>query len=49
MDGGLMEDINRKLENALDVIMEHFSETEDRISELELQISILKEKLDLKN
>ena len=29
------KEINGKLENALEIIMEHFSETEDRITELE--------------
>jgi|TARA_B110000971_G_C19971308_1_gene482733 polyhydroxyalkanoate synthesis regulator phasin len=41
-----MDDMARKLENTLDVIMEHFSETEDRISELEEQVKRLSEKLE---
>ena len=41
-----MDDMARKLENTLDVIMEHFSETEDRIAELEEQIKRLSEKLE---
>ena len=40
------KDLNGKLENALDVIMEHFSETEDRLSDLELQIIELRIKLE---
>jgi len=39
------KEINGKLENALEIIMEHFSETEDRISDLEQQIFTLEEKL----
>ncbi|MDC1437133.1 hypothetical protein N8303_07830 [Gammaproteobacteria bacterium] len=46
MDRRLMDDMARKLENTLDVIMEHFSETEDRISELEEQIAKLEERLE---
>jgi uncharacterized small protein (DUF1192 family) len=40
VDGGLMDfkEINGKLENALEIIMEHFSETEDRITELEDEV-----------
>ena len=41
-----MDDMARKLENTLDIIMEHFSETEDRISELEEQVKRLSEKLE---
>tara|TARA_B110000858_G_scaffold77155_1_gene89400 strand:+ start:330 stop:455 length:126 start_codon:yes stop_codon:yes gene_type:complete len=41
-----MDDMARKLENTLDVIMEHFSETEDRIAELEEQVKRLSEKLE---
>jgi uncharacterized protein YceH (UPF0502 family) len=41
-----MDDIARKLENTLDVIMEHFSETEDRISELEEQVAQLVKRLE---
>ena len=40
-----LEQLNAKLENALDIIMEHFSETEDRISELEEEIEALKNEL----
>lgn len=40
-----MDDMAIKLENTLDVIMEHFSETEDRISELEEQVARLAEEL----
>jgi|TARA_R110000803_G_scaffold53707_3_gene110207 chromosome segregation ATPase len=36
------EELNNKLEQALDIIMEHFSETEDRISELEEELESLK-------
>ena len=32
------KEINGKLENALEIIMEHFSETEDRITELEDEV-----------
>lgn len=39
------DQINTKLEAALDIIMEHFSETEDRISELEEQVEDLKNEL----
>jgi len=35
-------ELNAKLENALDIIMEHFSETEDRIAELEEEVRRLK-------
>jgi len=41
-----MDDMARKLENTLDVIMEHFSETEDRISELEEQVAQLVKRLE---
>ena len=41
-----MDDMARKLENTLDVIMEHFSETEDRIAELEEQVKRLSQKLE---
>jgi len=41
-----MDDMTRKLENTLDVIMEHFSETEDRISELEEQVAQLVKRLE---
>ena len=40
------DQINGKLETALDIIMEHFSETEDRISELEEQIEALRNELE---
>jgi hypothetical protein len=40
------KEINGKLENALEVIMEHFSETEDRISELENKVMHLREELE---
>jgi peptidoglycan hydrolase CwlO-like protein len=36
------EELNNKLETALDIIMEHFSETEDRIAELEEELESLK-------
>lgn len=36
------EELNNKLEQALDIIMEHFSETEDRITELEEELESLK-------
>ena len=39
-------ELNAKLENALDIIMEHFSETEDRISELEEEVRRLKNALE---
>ncbi len=39
------ETLNVKLENALDIIMEHFSETEDRIAELEDEVRRLKNAL----
>ena len=39
-------EINGKLENALEVIMEHFSETEDRISELEDEVMHLRDELE---
>jgi uncharacterized small protein (DUF1192 family) len=47
VDGGLMDfkEINGKLENALEIIMEHFSETEDRITELEDEVSRLTNEL----
>tara|TARA_A200000159_G_C7322449_1_gene339406 strand:+ start:84 stop:224 length:141 start_codon:yes stop_codon:yes gene_type:complete len=37
--------INGKLENALEIIMEHFSETEDRIASLEDEVQRLKDEL----
>lgn len=37
--------VNGKLENALDIIMDHFAETEDRISELEEEIERLRNEL----
>lgn len=40
------KEINGKLENALEVIMEHFSETEDRISELEDEVMHLRNELE---
>jgi predicted nucleic acid-binding Zn-ribbon protein len=48
MDGRLMNfsDINGKLENALEVIMEHFSETEDRITDLEEEVERLRRALE---
>ena len=36
------EELNNKLEQALDIIMDHFSETEDRITELEEELESLK-------
>ena len=38
-------EINGKLENALEIIMEHFSETEDRIAELEDEVGRLRDEL----
>ena len=38
-------EINGKLENALEIIMEHFSETEDRIAELEDEVLRLRDDL----
>ena len=38
-------EINGKLENALEIIMEHFSETEDRIAELEDEVLRLRDEL----
>jgi hypothetical protein len=48
VDGGLVDfkDMNEKLENALEIIMEHFSETEDRITELEEEVEILRKSLE---
>ena len=48
MDGRLMNfsDINGKLENALEVIMEHFSETEYRIANLEDEVERLRRALE---
>jgi len=40
------KDINCKLENALEIIMEHFSETEDRITNLEDQVETLRRALE---
>ena len=40
------KDMNEKLENALEIIMEHFSETEDRITELEEEVEILRKALE---
>ena len=39
-------DINGKLEHALEVIMEHFSETEDRIANLEDEVERLRRALE---
>ena len=39
-------EINGKLENALEIIMEHFSETEDRIAELEDEVLRLRDELE---
>lgn len=39
------KEINGKLENALEIIMEHFSETEDRIAELEDEVGRLRDEL----
>ena len=39
-------EINGKLENALEIIMEHFSETEDRITELEDEVLRLRDELE---
>jgi hypothetical protein len=41
-----ISEINGKLENALDIIMEHFSETEDRITELEDELEKIRRKLE---
>lgn len=38
--------MNEKLENALEIIMEHFSETEDRITELEEEVERLRKALE---
>jgi len=40
------KEINGKLENALEIIMEHFSETEDRIANLEDQVEKLRRSLE---
>lgn len=40
------KDMNEKLENALEIIMEHFSETEDRITELEEEVERLRKALE---
>ncbi len=40
------KNINEKLENALEIIMEHFSETEDRITELEDEVLRLRDELE---
>ena len=40
------KEINGKLENALEIIMDHFSETEDRITELEDEVRRLRGKLE---
>ncbi len=48
MDRGLKMDfdqVNKKLETALEIIMEHFSETEDRITDLEDEIKRLNDDL----
>jgi len=37
--------LNGKLETALDIIMEHFAETEDRIAELEEEVVALRREL----
>jgi len=39
------KEINGKLENALEIIMEHFSETEDRMTELEDEVLRLRDEL----
>lgn len=39
-------DINGKLEKALEIIMEHFSETEDRISALDEEVEKLRNALE---
>jgi len=41
-----MDSTALKLENTLDIIMEHFSETEDRISDLEDQVAKLVESIE---
>tara|TARA_A200000159_G_scaffold14063_1_gene11657 strand:+ start:288 stop:428 length:141 start_codon:yes stop_codon:yes gene_type:complete len=41
-----IREINGKLENALEIIMEHFSETEDRIAELEDEVLRLRDELE---
>ena len=41
-DWNAKPEIWNKLETALDIIMEHFSETEDRIAELEEELESLK-------
>jgi uncharacterized small protein (DUF1192 family) len=48
MDGRLMSQqaMNEKLENALEIIMEHFSETEDRIADLEDEVLRLRDELE---
>lgn len=49
MDGKLIEDklknMSERLETTLEIIMEHFRETEDRIEELEDTIEELKSAL----
>ena len=37
--------LNGKLETALDIIMEHFAETEDRMAELEEEVVALRREL----
>lgn len=37
------EEINQKMETALDIIMDHFSETLDRMAEMEKRIEELEE------
>lgn len=37
-----MEDMQRRLESTLDIVMEHFRETEERIAALEAEIEGLK-------
>lgn len=41
-----IREINGKLENALEIIMEHFSETEDRIAQLEDEVLRLRDELE---
>ena len=39
-----IDEMNGKLESTLDIIMEHFSETEDRIAALEEEVERLRSK-----
>lgn len=45
MDGDVKEafaDLTRKLENTLEIVMEHFHEQEERMAELEAEVERLK-------